>query len=158
MLKRFFLNLKGLFDGSVVSLTKNEYGSVVHSLLILVKSLVLMSDEWFIAICRSFLLFGIFAIKKWLVFSLTSFGTLKYDCVIKTREIFNFLPLINYRSSFLLWIIPAIISSKTINILFSLSGLSKLIFLYTSCISFEYSRKTLGLLKWFMPTLSLSLI
>ena len=25
----------------------------------------------------------------------TSFGTLKYDCVINTTEIFDFLPLIN---------------------------------------------------------------
>ena len=32
MLKRFFLNLKGLSDASVVSLTKKEYGSAVHSL------------------------------------------------------------------------------------------------------------------------------
>ena len=32
MLKRFFLNLKGLSDESVVSLTKKEYGSAVHSL------------------------------------------------------------------------------------------------------------------------------
>ena len=47
-----------------------------------------MSDEWFAIVESSFLL-GIFAIKKWLVFSLTSFGTLKYDWVIKTREIFN---------------------------------------------------------------------
>ena len=45
MLKRFFLNLKGLSDASVVSLTKNEYGSTVHFLYILAKSLVLMSDE-----------------------------------------------------------------------------------------------------------------
>ena len=59
---------------SLVSLTKKEYGSAVHSLNILVRSSVLMSDEWF-----SSLLLGIFAIKKWLVFSLTSFGTLKYD-------------------------------------------------------------------------------
>ena len=28
-------------------------------------------------------------------FNLTSFGTLKYDCVIKTIEILSFLPLIN---------------------------------------------------------------
>ena len=28
-------------------------------------------------------------------FILTSFGNLKYDCVMKTTEIFNFLPLIN---------------------------------------------------------------
>ena len=32
MLERFFLNLKGLFDASVVSLTKKEYGSAVHFL------------------------------------------------------------------------------------------------------------------------------
>ena len=47
-----------------------------------------------------------------------------YDWVIKTREIFNFLPLINnsvtVEFSFWLWIISAIIWSKTINILFSL--------------------------------------
>ena len=95
MLKRFFLSLKGLFDASVLSLTKNENGSAVHSFYILLKCLVLMSDAWYIVICWSSLLFGIFAIKKWLVFSVTSFGTLKYDCVIKTKEIFNFLRLIN---------------------------------------------------------------
>ena len=49
------------------------------------KSLKLMSGEWFSAICWSSLLFGIFVIKKWVQ---TSFG--KYDCVIKTREMFNF--------------------------------------------------------------------
>ena len=56
------------------------------------KSLALMSDEWFIAISWSSLVFGIFKIKKWVVFSLTLFGTLKYDWVIKAREIFIFLP------------------------------------------------------------------
>ena len=76
MLKRFFLNLKGLSDASVVSLTKSEYGSAAYFLQILMKSLALMSDEWFIAISGSSLLFGIFAIKMWVVFSLTSFGTL----------------------------------------------------------------------------------
>ena len=30
--KRFFLNLKGLSDGKVVSLTKKEYGSLVDFL------------------------------------------------------------------------------------------------------------------------------
>ena len=83
-----------MFGGSVVSLTKKEYGSEVHFLWILIKSLVLMSDEWF-AICWSSPLLGMFATKKWEVFSLTSFGNLKYDWVIKTIEIFNFLPLIN---------------------------------------------------------------
>ena len=45
MLKRFFLNLKGLFDASIVSITKKEYGSSVYFLQILAKSLVLMPDE-----------------------------------------------------------------------------------------------------------------
>ena len=45
-----------------------------------------MSDEWFNAIYWSSLLFQVFMIKKWVELSLTSFGTLKYDCVIKTRE------------------------------------------------------------------------
>ena len=86
MFKRLFLNLKGLSDESVVSLTKKEYGLAVYIFLILIKSLVLISDEGFSAICWSSLFFGIFVIKKWVAFSLTSFGTLKYDCVIKTRE------------------------------------------------------------------------
>ena len=30
MLKRFFLNLKGLSDAKVASLTKIEYGSALH--------------------------------------------------------------------------------------------------------------------------------
>ena len=41
------------------------------------------------------LLFGIFIIKIYAQFSPTCFGTLKYDCVIKTSEMFTFLPLIN---------------------------------------------------------------
>ena len=32
MLRIFYLNLKGLFDASIVSITKKEYGSAVHSL------------------------------------------------------------------------------------------------------------------------------
>ena len=75
MLKRFFLSLKGLSDASLSSSTKKEYGSEVYFLKILMKSLKLMSDEWFSAICWSSLLFGIFMIKKWVEFSLTSFGT-----------------------------------------------------------------------------------
>ena len=54
-------------------------------------------------------------------FSLTSFGTLKYDSVINTIETFNFLLLINNSVTtglrFLLLIISAIISSKTVNTL-----------------------------------------
>ena len=43
--KRFFLNLKGLSDGKIVSLTKNEYGSAVHFLKMFIKSLKSTSDE-----------------------------------------------------------------------------------------------------------------
>ena len=45
MLKKYFLNLKGLSDASVVFLTKKEYGLEVDSLYILMKSLKLISDE-----------------------------------------------------------------------------------------------------------------
>ena len=92
-----------------------------------------MSDEWFKAICWSSLLSGIFIMKKWVEFSLPSFGTLKYNWVIKTREMFNFLPLINIYVTtgfrFLLLIISAMISSKTINISLFLPILYSSIFL-----------------------------
>ena len=111
---------------------KNEYGSAVHFPHILRKSLVLISVQWFIGICWSSVLFGIFEIRKWVVLSLTSFGTLKYDWLIKTRQIFNFLPLINnsvtIEFNFLFLIISAIISSKTINVLRSLFMLYSSIF------------------------------
>ena len=59
--------------------------------------------------------------KKWVEFSLLSFGTLTFHCVIKTIEMFNFVPLRNNSVttgfSFLLLIISSITSSKTINIL-----------------------------------------
>ena len=78
------------------------------------KSLKPVSDEWFNAICWSSLLSGIFIIKKCVEFSLTSFGTLKNTCVINTIEIFAFLALVdNSVTTFLLLIISAIISSKT---------------------------------------------
>ena len=44
---------------------------------------------------ESSLLLGIFMMKKCVELNLTSFGTLKYDCVTKTIEILSFLPLIN---------------------------------------------------------------
>ena len=59
--------------------------------------------------------------KKCVEFSLASFGNLKYDCVIKTRKMFNFLSLINSSVtiglSFSLLIVSTIISSKAVNIL-----------------------------------------
>ena len=95
MLKRFFLNLKGLSDARVASSTKKEYHSAVHFLQILLKSLEIMSDDRFSAICWISFLFGMFIMEKWVEFSLTFFGTLKYDFVIKTKEMFSFQPLIN---------------------------------------------------------------
>ena len=47
------------------------------------KFLELISNEWFNEICWSSLLLGIFIIKNRAAFTPTSFGTLKYDCVIK---------------------------------------------------------------------------
>ena len=56
-------------------------------------------------------------------FSLTSFGTGKYDCVMNTREWFGFLPLTNILvitgCSFLLLIISAITSPTLSRILIS---------------------------------------
>ena len=75
----------------LVSSTKKEYGLAAYFLLILIKSLVLIFSEWFWAICQSPLSSGIFAMKKWVVLSLTSFGTLKHDCETKTRETIFFL-------------------------------------------------------------------
>ena len=49
-------------------------------------------------VIRNFLKFSFIwncLIKKCIAFSQTSFGTLKYDCVTKIREMFSFLPLIN---------------------------------------------------------------
>ena len=90
-------------------------------------------------------------VKKCVEFSLISFGTAKYYCVIKTREIFNFLPLINNSDTiglnYFLLSISAITSSKTINYLHFLFEL------YSS-ISFEYSIKTLESFKCFKPVLS----
>ena len=43
--KRFFLNLKELLDGNVVSLTKREYDSVLHFLQVFIKPFKAISDE-----------------------------------------------------------------------------------------------------------------
>ena len=84
----------------------------------LIRFLRLISDEWFVAIYLSSLLFEIYVKKKWVVFSLKSLENLKYDCIIKTRVIFNFQPLINNSVTMefylVLLIISGIISVKTI--------------------------------------------
>ena len=79
--KNFFLNFTGLSNGKVASPTKKEYGSVVHFLWILMKSLASVSDKWLNATCWSSPLLGIFIKEMWVE---TSFGTLKCDCIIKT--------------------------------------------------------------------------
>ena len=67
-----------------------------------------------------------FCNKKVCSIESNSVGTLKCDCVIKTIEMFNFIPQINnsviIEFNFLL-IIAAIISSKTMNTFLFLSGL-----------------------------------
>ena len=49
-LKDYFLNFKGLSDGTVVSLTKKEYNYAVQFLQIFIKSIKSKSNEWFRAI------------------------------------------------------------------------------------------------------------
>ena len=71
---------------------------------------------WYMIICNLL----IFIAKQRVEFSLILFGTAKRDCVMKIREIFNFLPLkinsVTIGLIFLLLSISAIISSNTINI------------------------------------------
>ena len=88
-----------------------------------------MSDEWFNEICWSSFLFGIFMIKQLVDFSLSSFRTLKYNCVIKTKEMFNFLFVTSNSVTVEFNFLLLIISSKTINTLSFLPRLHSLIFL-----------------------------
>ena len=86
--KRLDLKRKGLPDARVLSLTKKEYGFCSTFFVnIRIKS---VSYEWLNAICWSFRSSVIFLIKKCVELSLTSFGTAKNDCVIKTGDQFFF--------------------------------------------------------------------
>ena len=67
-----------------------EYGFTVHFWGRPKKPLESISDEWLYTICLTSPLFGIFKIQKCVVFSLTSFGTLKYDYMIKARKCLAF--------------------------------------------------------------------
>ena len=71
--------------------------------------------------------------KKIIEVRLATFTTLKQGCVVETKDMFNFMPLINSsvttEFSFLLLIISSIIKSKTINILCFLPVLYLSIFL-----------------------------
>ena len=124
----------------MVKYIQKEYGSPVHFLYIFMRFLKSISDEWFNEACWSSLLFGISPIKKCVQFSLTSLHTLKYDCVMKTIEIFDFIPLINNLVTtgfnLLLLIISAIILSKTINILCFLPILYSSIF-FINILSYQ---------------------
>ena len=48
-----------------------------------------MNDE--LLFVETLFLFGVFVEKQCVEFSLISFGTLKYNCIIKTREMFKLL-------------------------------------------------------------------
>ena len=122
--EKIFFKLKRLSDASVVSLTKKR--TWLNSIFFSDLNEIYTANVWWMiyAICWSSLLSGLF-------------GTLKHNWVIKTREMFNFLPLINnsvtVEFSFLLLIMSAIVSSKTINIFRSLSALySSIFFKYTA--------------------------
>ena len=81
---------------------------------------------------------------------------------MKTREIFNFIPLLNNSVtvglSFLLLSISAVISSNAINIFHVLFGLYSSIFFIKIIHIIEYSIKAFKSLKYFNPVLSLLLI
>ena len=68
------------------------------------------------------------------------------------------IKLVTIEFSFLLLIISAIITSKTINILGFSSVLYSSIYLLPSSTWFEYSVNSLGSLKWLNPVLSLLLV
>ena len=82
------------------------------------KSLESMSDKCFEAICWGFLLFRILR-TKYVAFSLTVLGILKWDCEIKMWKISSVLPLKNNSVTIgldvLLDSISAITSWNTIN-------------------------------------------
>ena len=94
---------------------KSENGSKAKFLYSLLKVLKSISGELLIGICWSSRLLGVFMMKMCVVFSLTSFGNWKYECVMNFKEIFSFHPLINdcWMKLFIL-IISAIISSNDI--------------------------------------------
>ena len=106
-------------------------------------------NTWRMIFCNllKFSSFLIFITQTFAEFSLTSFGTLKYDCVIKTTEMFNFLPLINSSVTtgliILLLIISAIISLKNINIYIFFKIVFFNIFINILYISFECLIKAL---------------
>ena len=106
------------------------------------------------------LLTELFIIKNCVVFSLTSFCTGKYDCVMKTKEVFYFQPLMNdsMGKAFLLLILLMFISSNTLRIFLFFPAFYSLILLWRFLISMEYSVKGLGSWKLFRPTSSHFLI
>ena len=97
-------------------------------------------------------------IKKCVVFSGTSFVTLEYDHVIKTRDMFSFLHFLNKsistELSFLSLFKSETIPSNKVNTLCFFLGFYSSIFRQRCCISFEYSIKTSELFKYFVQTSS----
>ena len=112
---------------------KNEYKQFVEAL-------------FYVEICFLNMCLFCFFLTKCLLLSLTLFGTWKYDCVIKTKEMFSFRPIIKISvTNTLRYILPFIstmIPWNTISHLLSFYGLYSSLLLLTSSISFRYSIKT----------------
>ena len=155
------LKSERLPDARVAWITKKEYGLTVHFLQRFIKSLKSIPDKWLNEISWSSHLFTTFRIKWYVEFSLF-LQTAKYDYVTETREMFNFLPLINnsvtIELSFLLLTISAIVLSKRFSILLFKCRLYSSMFLWKSSKSFEYLLKALESLNYFKPVLSRLLI
>ena len=103
----------------ITTIPRRQYRSAVHFLRCLLNSPKSVSDEWLVAVVWSFALFRSYMMKKCVIFSLASFGTRMYDCVLSTIKIFSFQPLVNNLVTTgwcILLLIPSeIISSNTIN-------------------------------------------
>ena len=131
--KRFFLKHKGLSDAKVLSITKKEYSFAVNFFWRIYKAFKVNIQSIIKCNLLNLLLAWNLCNKKCIQLSVTSFGILKLDCVMKTREKFSFLPMVNNSVAigfrFLLVIISAIIPSKNINILHFLVGFYSSLFL-----------------------------
>lgn len=92
------------------------------------------------------------------MFSLKSAGICKYDRAMNTKEIFNFLPLINNSlttgGNFLLQIISTIISSNIVNNFYAFPELKSSALFCTSFMSFEYLMEAFESLKCLRSTSS----
>ena len=108
----YFRKWDGLSEGRVVSRTKNEYGFAIYLLYNLLNSAKSILDVWVISISWSSFLLWIFMTKKSVEFSLKSFLTVKYDCVMNRKGTCSYSPLIN--NSLTKFFITDLISNRII--------------------------------------------